>query len=145
MAETLAAEGHHVCSLPELRRAGRQPDLEVCGIGVEIKSFDPLALRSGRPPSPRAVCNKLLDASGQAMSVVLSGYGSGLTEETVRRGLARLTYLRPDAKLRRVRAMGDGFDISWERAPVRVVASSGAATLAGARPRDRFRSSGLGL
>lgn len=124
VAQLLAAEGHEVRSLAESRVGGRRPDLEACGRGVEVKSFLAVAERGGRPPSPQSVYNKLVDAAGQADSVVIVGYGSGLTESTVRRGMARYAGDRHAPPLRSVRAVGDGFDLSWARRPERTLGAA---------------------
>lgn len=116
VADLLTAEGHRVNSLSESSRGGRRPDLEVCGALVEVKSFLPIEER-GRPPSPQSVFNKLVNAAGQAEAVVLWGRGSGLTEATVRSGLARLAADRRALSPTAVRAVGDGFDLSWVRRP----------------------------
>lgn len=121
VAQMLTAEGHEVRSLAESRVGGRRPDLEACGRGVEVKSFLAAAERGGRPPSPQSVYNKLVDAAGQADSVVLVGHGSGLTEATVRRGMARYASDHRAPPLRSVRAVGDGFDLSWARQPERTM------------------------
>lgn len=138
VAELLAAGGHLVRSLPESRRGGRRADLEVCGSPVEIKSFAPVAER-GRPPSARSVYNKLVDASGQARAVVLWGPGSGLTLATVRAGLDQLAAAGRAPLLSSVRAVGDGFDLSWSRR-----AALGVGVGSGHR-RPTGRSPGLGL
>ena len=117
MAGLLAAEGHDVRSLAESTTRGRVPDLEVCGSGVEVKSFRSLPERDGRAPSALGVLNKLIDASGQARSVVLVGHGSGLTEATVRRGVARYAADPDRCRLDSVRTVGDGFDLTWVRQP----------------------------
>lgn len=138
VAEMLTAGGHRVRSLPESRRGGRRPDLEVCGTLVEIKSFLPIEER-GRAPSPQSVFNKLVDAAGQAGTVVLWGRGSGLTEATVRSGLARLAADGRAATPTAVRAVGDGFDLSWVRRPPL------SHRLAAGVPHARPRGPGMGL
>ncbi len=138
VAELLAAGGHLVRSLPESRRSGRRADLEVCGVPVEVKSFVPVAER-GRAPSARSVYNKLVDASGQAATVVLWGPGSGLTAATVRAGLDRLAAAGRAPLLSSVRAVGDGFDLSWTRR-----AALGVGVGSGHRRPDRG-TPGLGL
>ena len=116
VAQMLGRQGHVVCSLAESRGRGRVADLEVCDTLVEVKSWLQLAEREGRPPSARSVLNKLLDARGQASTVVLNGRGSGLSMATARRGMA-LYAARPDGRdgglLSTVRVLGDGFDLSW--------------------------------
>lgn len=113
-ARILAADGHDVRSLDEGRN-GRRPDLAVCDTTVEVKSFRPTDER-GRPPSDRSVFNKLVDAAGQSRNVVLIGYGSGLTADTVRAGLARYAAdRRRTPGLDSIRALGDGFDLGWSR------------------------------
>lgn len=116
VAELLASEGHQVRSLPESRHGGRKADLDVCGSPVEVKSYLSLSDRRGAP-SPQSVFNKLLDAAGQANSVVLVGKGSGLTPQTVRRGMSLLAESGRAPTVSSVRAVGDGFDMSWIRRP----------------------------
>jgi hypothetical protein len=113
VAGMLGREGHVVRSLAEGRGPGRVADLEICDTPVEVKSWLQLTERHGMPPSPRSVLNKLLDARGQAPTVVLNGRGSGLSMRTARRGMA-LYAARPDgALLSTVRVLGDGFDLAW--------------------------------
>jgi hypothetical protein len=115
VARILADDGHDVRSLLDAGRNGRRPDLAVCDTTVEVKSFRPAEER-GRPPSERSVFNKLVDAAGQSPNVVLIGYGSGLTADAVRRGLARYAADRRRAPgLDSIRALGDGFDLGWTR------------------------------
>ncbi len=117
VAGRLASEGHHVRSLPEGRGRGRVADLEACGVAVEVKSWLSLTERNGRAPSPRSVLNKLVQAGRQAPTVVLNGYGTGLTVGVARLGMA-LYSARPDAGLlSSVRVLGDGFDLAWTRRP----------------------------
>jgi hypothetical protein len=114
-ARILAADGHDVRSLVDVGRHGRRPDLAVCDTTVEVKSFRPTEER-GRPPSDRSVFNKLVDAAGQSRHVVLIGYGSGLTADAVRQGLARYAAAgRREPALDSIRALGDGFDLGWSR------------------------------
>jgi hypothetical protein len=120
VATLLASEGHTVRSLAEGRGAGPVADLEVCGSGVEVKSWQSLAERGGRPPSSRSVLNKLLKASGQAPRVVLYAKGSGLLAAEARRGVdmyAGGMGRSPGPPLRGLRVVGDGFDLSWVRRP----------------------------
>ncbi|HET9075430.1 MAG TPA: hypothetical protein VFN68_00735 [Acidimicrobiales bacterium] len=135
VAEMFAAEGHLVRSLPESRRGGRRPDLEVCGSPVEVKSYLRLGERAG-PPTAESVFNKLMDAAGQADAAVLYGRGSGLSPATVRGGLARLAVEGRDRRLRVVRAVGDGFDLAWIRRPGLVRAMEGGARRPGPRRPD---------
>lgn len=123
VAESLAAAGHRVVSVAESRSGGRSPDLEVCGRGVEIKSFDSTVARR-RPPTAVSVMNKLLDASGQADVVVVHARGSGLTEGAARSGLAMAAATPRGAGLESVAVLGDGFATAWARS--RQVALSGA-------------------
>jgi hypothetical protein len=117
VAGRLAMEGHRVRSLPEGRGRGRVADLEACGMPVEVKSWLSLAERHGRAPSARSILNKLVEAGRQAPTVVLNGYGTGLTAGAARRGMA-LYSARPDAgRLSSVRVLGDGFDLAWTGRP----------------------------
>lgn len=138
VAETLAGEGHVVKSLRERNHGGREADLEVCGGKVEIKSFQSAEFRDGSP-SATSVANKLMDAVGQGDAVVLHGYGSGLTEETVRRGMVRVARHRPELAPSQVRVLGDGFDLSWSKGPVRDAARQARMPPAErqAQPRSR--------
>jgi hypothetical protein len=120
VATLLASEGHTVRSLADGRGAGPVADLEVCGSGVEVKSWQSLAERGGRPPSSRSVLNKLLKASDQAPRVVLYAKGSGLLAAEARRGVDMYSAgmgRSPGSRLRAVRVVGDGFDLSWARRP----------------------------
>lgn len=119
VARAFAGAGHDVRSVPESRKGGRRPDLLVCGERVEVKSFSAAADRE-RAPSPQGVFNKLVDGAGQGAHVVLVGRGSGLSVETVRRGLSLYESARSDPPAGRtipplssVRAMGDGYDLAW--------------------------------
>jgi hypothetical protein len=116
VADRLASEGHHVRSLPDGRGRGRMADLDACGVAVEVKSWLSLAERAGRAPSPRSILNKLVDGGRQASTVVLNGYGTGLTAGAARRGMA-LYSARPATGLTSVRILGDGFDLAWTRQP----------------------------
>jgi hypothetical protein len=113
VAEQLAAEGHQVRSLAERRGQGRTPDLLVCGVPVEVKSWLSRQERGGRPPSVPSVVNKLLQAEGQAASVVLNGRGSGLDAATATAGLAAYSDLPHRGNVAAVRVFGDGFDLAW--------------------------------
>lgn len=117
VAETLASEGHAVRSLAEARSHGRTADLEVCGEPVEVKSWLSLADRNGVAPGWRSVVNKLISAEGQSSVVVLSAAGSGLSATDAATGIARYAAERPVSRIRSVRAIGDGFDLSWGRGP----------------------------
>ncbi len=124
VADRLASEGHHVRSLPERRGRGRVADLEACGVAVEVKSWLSLTERNGRAPSPRSILNKLVQAGRQAPTVVLNGYGTGLTVGAARLGMA-LYSARPDAGLlSSVRVLGDGFDLAWTRRPELAIGQS---------------------
>lgn len=118
VAERLAAEGHAVRSLPEGRHRGRTADLEVCGVPVEVKSWLSLADREGSPPGWRSVVNKLIGAEGQSRVVVLSATGSGLSASDAAMGIARYAAERPSSCIHTIRAIGDGFDLSWGRVAI---------------------------
>lgn len=115
VARLLAAEGHQVRSVRESHSGGRTADLEACGRPVEVKCYERAEFRGWRTPSPQSVRNKLVSAAGQADMVVIVGYGSGLTEATVHRGLARYTTDPRGTSLATVRAVGDGFDMAWSQ------------------------------
>lgn len=121
IAELLAAEGHRVVSVPHQRGGGRTPDLEVCGQLVEIKSFDTLPKRLNRPPTAWHVWNKLLDAEGQAPTVILHARASGLSEKDAHEGVAEYAGKKPVGSVRGVRVVGDGFDLAWSLRLVRDV------------------------
>jgi hypothetical protein len=115
-ASALAGEGHHVAALRPVRGGRRTPDLVVCGEGVEIKSWLPAVEREGRRPGPLSVYNKLVSACGQARHAVLVAGDSGLEPAAARRGMADFARDHP-GRLDSVRVMGDGWDLSWRRAP----------------------------
>ena len=119
VATLLASEGHAVKSLAEGRGGGPVADLGVCGSYVEVKSWQSLGERGGRPPTSRSVLNKLLKAADQAPRVVLYAKGSGLLASEARRGVEMYAggLGRPGPRLRGVRVVGDGFDLSWNRRP----------------------------
>jgi hypothetical protein len=119
VAKVLVREGHDVRSLREVRGGGPTADLSVCGTRVEVKSWLPLDERDGRVPSARSVFNKLASASRQAGVVVLNGLGRGITPAIARQGML-LYEQRGVTKAReisRVRVLGDGFDLVFDRAP----------------------------
>jgi hypothetical protein len=118
VAEVLVAEGHHVRTVAE-RRGTRTPDLIACATSVEVKSFQSLGERGGRPPSAGRVANKILDARGQGAVAVLWGGDSGLTQSTARAGYGAFCERALDeglGRLRAVRVIGEGFDLSFRPA-----------------------------
>jgi hypothetical protein len=116
VAKVLVAEGHKVRTLLE-RKGARTPDLVACGTSVEVKSFQSLQQRDGRPPRPEHVANKMLDARGQgAMAVIWAGT-SGLTQATAQAGYGLFCERAREKGLGRVRAVrviGEGFDMSFK-------------------------------
>lgn len=114
VAKLLVAAGHRVRTVPESRGA-RSPDLMACGVGVEVKSFQSLALRGGRPPTAEGVANKLLDARGQGALAVIWGPTSGLAEATARSGFNLFCQKAAASglgRLRDARIVGPDFDFS---------------------------------
>jgi hypothetical protein len=114
VAQILAAEGHHVRTVAE-RTGARTPDLTACGTSVEVKAFQTLEQRSGRPPSARSVANKILDARGQGAVAVVWAGDSGLTRATARAGYAMFCEKAVEkglGRLRAVRVLGKDFDLS---------------------------------
>ena len=116
VAAVLSGEGHDVRSQREPRAGGRTADLTVCGSPVEVKSFATEDERD-RAPTDRSVYNKLVDACGQARNVFLMASGSDLTPDAVQKGVARFATSAWSSRLDSVRAVGDGFDLSWGRGP----------------------------
>jgi hypothetical protein len=117
VADLLVREGHRARSLPDGRGRGRTPDFLVCGVTVEAKSFESLSQRGGRPPSAASVANRIIDASGQGSVAVLAGGESGLSEATVRSGYLLFCQQATAiglGRLRWVRAVGEGFDITFD-------------------------------
>jgi hypothetical protein len=94
---------------------GRTADLLVCGAPVEVKSWLSRDERGGNLPGAKSVANKLLQAEGQAATVVIYGRGRGLTEQAARGGMALYTKLPHRANVVAVRVLGDGFDLGWTR------------------------------
>lgn len=116
VAEMLASEGHWIRSRPE-HRGRRSADLDVCGVAVEVKSWLSLEQRDGRPPTARSVLNKLMQADGQARSVVLYAGDSELTLGEAARGLQLYAATSRRQPLANVRIVGDTFDVGWTRRP----------------------------
>jgi hypothetical protein len=116
VAKVLASEGHNVRTVLE-RKDARTPDLVACGTSVEVKAFQSLQQRDGRPPRPEHVANKMLDARGQGAVAVIWAGTSGLTQATAQAGYglfcerARETGL---GRIRAVRVIGEGFDMSFK-------------------------------
>jgi hypothetical protein len=115
VARQLAAEGHLVRSVRPRPGEARTSDLRVCGRGVEVKSWEALGAGRDRPPTPRSVVNKLIQADGQAPTVVLYGRGSGLTARTAVAGMAEYARRFAAGGIGAVRVLGDGFDLGWRR------------------------------
>jgi hypothetical protein len=115
VAQQLAREGHDVRSLATRPGQGRTADLQVCGNPLEVKSWLSPAERNGNVPGARSVVNKLLQAEGQAATVVLNGRGSGLSEAAARAGMAVYKGLAHVGRIAAVRVLGDGFDLGWTR------------------------------
>jgi hypothetical protein len=118
VAGKLAAEGHQVYALADRPGRGRTADLLVCGTPVEVKSWLSVEHRGGNAPGARSVVNKLLQAEGQAATVVLEGRGSGLSPAAARAGVAMYAGLPHRGNVAAVRVLGDGFDLAWTRAGV---------------------------
>ena len=117
VAGQLASEGHQVYALADHRPGrGRTADLLVCGTPVEVKSWLSVQHRGGNAPGARSVVNKLLQAEGQAATVVLEGRGSGLSSAAARAGVAMYASLPHRGNVAAVRVLGDGFDLAWTRA-----------------------------
>jgi hypothetical protein len=116
VAKVLAAEGHSVRTVLE-RKGVRTPDLVACGTSVEVKAFQTLEQRGGRPPRAEHVANKMLDARGQGAVAVIWAGESGLTRGTAQAGY-RLFCDRAREKglgrIRAVRVIGKGFDMSFK-------------------------------
>jgi hypothetical protein len=115
VAGQLASEGHRVHALADRPGRGRTADLLVCGTPVEVKSWLSREARGGHPPGVRSVVNKLLQAEGQAATVVLDGRGSGLTPVAAQAGMAVYAGLPHRGHVAAVRVLGDGFDLGWAR------------------------------
>ncbi len=115
VAMELVAEGHRVRTVAE-RRGTRTPDLMACGTSVEVKSFQSIEERAGRPPRPQSVANKLLDARGQGSIAVLWAGRSGLDQGTVKAGYSMFLQkaLREGiGRLRAARVVGPGLAMSF--------------------------------
>jgi hypothetical protein len=118
-------------------------DLDACGVAVEVKSWLSLAERDGRAPTPRSILNKLIDAGRQASTVVLNGYGTGLTAGSARRGMALYSARPGTGPLTSVRVLGDGFDLAWTRRPELNVDRSKAQTSVALESKRRGVTAGL--
>jgi hypothetical protein len=119
VASQLASEGHQVRALAERRGGGRTADLLMCGTPVEVKSWLSSPERGAIAPGVRSVVNKLLQAEGQAATVVLNSRGSGLSPAVARAGMEAYAGLPHGANVAAVRVLGDGFDLAWTRVRVR--------------------------
>ncbi len=116
MAKVLVAEGHNVRTLLE-RKGARTPDLVACGTSVEVKAFQSLQQRDGRPPRPEHVANKMLDARGQGAVAVIWAGTSGLTQATAQAGYGLFCERAREkglGRIRAVRVIGEGFDMSFK-------------------------------
>ena len=114
----LAGEGHDVRTVSE-EKGRRTADMTACGIPVEVKAFDTFQQRRGRPPRAEHVANKLLDARGQGAIAVIWGRASGLTEAAARAGYDLFCSQCARSglgRIRSVRLLGRGFDISFRPA-----------------------------
>ena len=116
VANVLVAEGHRVRTLLE-RKGARTPDLVACGTSVEVKAFQSLQQRGGRPPRPEHVANKMLDARGQGAVAVIWAGTSGLTQATAQAGYGLFCERAREKGLGRVRAVrviGEGYDMLFK-------------------------------
>ena len=116
VAKVLVAEGHNVRTLLE-RKGARTPDLVACGTSVEVKAFQSLQQRDGRPPRPEHVANKMLDARGQGTVAVIWAGTSGLTQATAQAGYGLFCERAREkglGRIRAVRVIGEGFDMSFK-------------------------------
>lgn len=108
------APGHQVRTVAE-RTGARTADLTACYTSVEVKGFQTLEQRGGRPPGARSVANKILDARGQGAVVVLRAGDSGLTKQTAQAGYALFCERAAQTglgRLRAVRVLAKDFDLS---------------------------------
>jgi hypothetical protein len=119
VASQLVSEGHNVYALPERPGRGRTADLLMCGTPVEVKSWLSQPERGGNAPTFRSVRNKLLQAEGQAATVVLNGRGSGLSPAAASAGLSGYAGRAHRGNVAAVRVLGDGFDLTWSRVRAR--------------------------
>jgi hypothetical protein len=132
----LAGEGHDVRTVAE-QEGRRTADMTACGIPVEVKAFDTLQRRGGRPPRAEQVANKLLDARGQGAVAVIWGPASGLTEAAARAGYELFCRQCAGSGLGRivsVRLLGRGFDISFRPAAAARRQEAAQASQPGPRP-----------
>ena len=134
-AKVLVAEGHSVRTVQE-RKGARTPDLMACGISVEVKAFQSLEQRGGRSPRPEHVANKMLDARGQGAVAVIWAGTSGLTRATAEAGYGLFRERAREeglGRIRAVRVMGDGFDLSFR--PVAEISAARRGPVPGRQPR----------
>lgn len=140
VAQVLVSEGHDVRTVAE-RRGDRTPDLVACGTSVEVKAFQALAERQGRPPTAKGVANKLLDARGQGSVAVIWAEGSGLSLATAKAGYSlfcRQAATEGLGRARGVRIIGDGFDMTLSAA-ADVRAARGVAAVPRPAPQSSPR------
>jgi hypothetical protein len=131
VAKVLVAEGHNVRTLLE-RKGARTPDLVACGTSVEVKAFQSLQQRDGRPPRPEHVANKMLDARGQGAVAVIWAGTSGLSQATAQAGYGLFCERAREkglGRIRAVRVIGEGFDMSFKPSVDLSMARRAAATV----------------
>jgi hypothetical protein len=105
----LAAEGHHVRAIPDGRGQGKIADFDVCGVATEVKTLNPGAT-SG------TVANALRRGRDQGEVVIVNASASGLARHWADRGVREFASERRLGKVRAVRVIGAGFELSYDRA-----------------------------
>jgi hypothetical protein len=114
VARQLAAEGHAVRTVADRGRREPTPDLEVCGLPVEIKSLLSVAERGDHgAATARTVHNRLVSAARQAQVVVVATSGSGCTVAAAAAGVRSFAASGRTGRVAAVRVLGDGWDLSW--------------------------------
>jgi hypothetical protein len=105
----LAAEGHHVRAIPDARGWGKIADFDVCGVATEVKTLSPRATSS-------TLANALRRGREQGEIVIVNASASGLARHWADRGVREFASERRLGKIRGVRVIGAGFELSYSRA-----------------------------
>jgi hypothetical protein len=105
----LAAEGHDVRAIPDGRGRGKIADFDVCGVATEVKTLSPGGTSS-------TLANALRRGREQGEIVVVNASVSGLTRDWASRGVREFATERRLGKIKEVRVIGAGFELSYGRA-----------------------------
>lgn len=110
VANQLVAEGHTVEALAE--SDVRTADFLVDGVRTELKTISNIS----SPDPSGALARRILDGAGQASNIILDLRAqAGMTEELAQRAVRRAFGADRASRLRSVRLLGAGFDVTVPR------------------------------